>query len=276
MSNRPNSNPSPAAIVRDHFSRQSTDWSGRYAGAPRSMADLDLALRRESVHRLLWPVINDASATLRVLDVGCGTGDVLDGLPRDLIQVVGLDFVREMVEIANQTHPGDRFLQADAANLPIKSCSVDVVTSLGVIEYISKPEDVIDSMVRVLRPDGHVILSFPNRSGLFRNLLKVERRLDQMIHRLRGRTNTDGRGSAARYPHTQWSLREASALLESRGFKVESTLMHSIGPWGRLGRIRPIIRFSRFLSRLMCHDRILAPCLAGTFVIRARKGGEAT
>jgi len=264
-----------AAIVRDHFAEQSIRWGDRYATAPRSMADLDLALRRESVHRMLWPVINASDRKLRVLDVGCGTGDVLDGLPRDLIQVVGMDFVRDMVVVARQTHPGDRFLNADATALPFEDACADVVTSLGVIEYIPSPEAAIASIARVLRPGGTVILSFPNRRSLFRRLLKVERGLDQIIHRLRGRTNVPLRDSS-RYPHRQWTVKEAVNLLKSHGFEIEVTLLHTIGPWGRIGRLAPMISVSRLLSRVLCHDRLIAPWLAGTFVVRARTKGAAS
>ncbi|MBX3394880.1 MAG: class I SAM-dependent methyltransferase [Phycisphaerae bacterium] len=259
--------------VRRHFSIQSAQWSTRYSGTPRSMADLDLAMRRECVHRLLWPLLNAAEQSLRVLDVGCGTGDVLDGLPRDLMRVTGVDFVPEMVAVARRTHPSDRFLAADAAALPFTDECADVVTSLGMLEYLPDPTAALAAVFRVLRPGGAFIVSFPNRGSIFRKLLSLERMLDTWVHRLRASSNNPAVNAlrSSRYPHRRFSKTEVRQLMTSNGFEIDAMLLHTVGPWGRLGRFRPMLRASRFASHVLRNNRTLSPWLAGTIVVRAKK-----
>lgn len=262
-----------ASAVRRHFSIQSTRWSTRYGSSPTSMADLDLAMRRECVHRLLWPILNAAERSLRVLDVGCGTGDVLDGLPRDLMRVTGVDFVPEMVAAARRTHPSDRFLAADATALPFTDKSADVVTSLGMLEYLSDPTAAIASVFRVLRPGGAFIVSFPNRRSIFRAMLSLERRLDAWVHAIRAHSKNPAVDAlrSPRYPHRRFSTAEVRCLMTSCGFEIDAMLLHTIGPWGRLGRLRPILRVSRFASHLLQSNRTVSPWMAGTIVVRAIK-----
>ncbi|MCJ7708713.1 MAG: methyltransferase domain-containing protein, partial [Anaerolineales bacterium] len=52
----------------------------------------------------------------RVLEIGCGRGDLLASLQPAL--GVGIDFSAEMVRRAARRHPGLRFVQADAHALP--------------------------------------------------------------------------------------------------------------------------------------------------------------
>lgn len=268
--NSPNEN---AERVRNHFAQHSSAWGNRYGALPCSMADLDLALRRECVHRLLWPILNDAGRKLRVIDVGCGTGDVLDGLPRDLMQVTGVDFVREMALVAGQSHPADRFMTADATALPFRDNSADVVTSLGMFEYLAKPADALRSIHHTLKPGGCLIASFPNRFSVFRKFLAFERAVERLIHGLRSRgTNPAVEAlQTTEYEHKQWTVSQARQMLRAAGFDVENVLMHTMGPWGRLGRWKPVLRLSRFTSRLMMNNRVLSPWFASTMVIRARK-----
>lgn len=266
-----------AAVVQQHFDGASADWTNRYAGEPHSMADLDLILRRQNVHQLIRPLLGATDRTLQVIDVGCGSGDVLDGLPRDVIRVAGMDFSREMTRQARATHPTDTFAQGDATRLPFHRESADIVTSLGVLEYVPDPSEALSGMADILRPEGHLIVSFPNRSSLFRRLLRAERAAEKMLVRLRDivqRTNKAG-AYASQYHHRQYSPAEATALIERAGLEVEEIRVNTYGPWGRLGRIGMLRRLSARLSRRWAHPGFITKRMACTMVIRARKPRDA-
>lgn len=260
-------------VVRDHFKDYSADWGARYGRKPRGMADLDLALRRENVHRLLKPLLAAADRTLRVLDLGCGSGNVLDGLPRDSLWIVGADLVPEMVAAAARAHPNDQFVVADAAQLPFAPNSLDLVTCLGVLEYVPKPERVLRSIHSALKPGGHLVMSFPNRSSPFRRLRGVERGAERALVRildgLRGRKREAQPGEA--YQHAQWSPRQAEQMLKAAGFVIEEALFNSFGFWGRVGRWSINLNLSRWLSRRFYRRGWFSAALACTMVVLARK-----
>jgi SAM-dependent methyltransferase len=260
--------------VRAHFRTASTAWGSRYAGPPRKMSDQDLLLRRENVHRLLREILaaaNGARGPLRILDVGCGTGDVLDGIPRTRVRVTGIDFVREMVATAARGHPDDRFVVGDAASLPVAAESIDVVVCLGVLEYLPGPATALASIHRTLRGGGSLIVSFPNRGSLFRKISAIERRGERALLRLREALRPRRRPSGPAYRHTAWSVRGAQNLLAAADFEVQEILFNTFGLWGRPGTRRPNLAFSEWMSRRFFRESPLAAWLAYTMVVRAVK-----
>ncbi len=86
----------------------------------------------------------------RVLDLGCGTGRLLDR--NDSGRVVGLDLSIEMLRLAHQKSPS--VLRADGHHLPFASASFDaVVAAQGVIRYMDSSQ-AFKEIHRVLTPGG--------------------------------------------------------------------------------------------------------------------------
>lgn len=261
--------------VHAHFDRVSTEWGARYNRQPRRMSDLDLLLRRQNVHRLLRPLLAGRQASLRVLDVGCGSGNVLEGLDRDGLSVLGVDRVPAMLSHAARTHPADRFIVADATRLPIPDSSVDLITCLGVLEYVPDYEAVLASFFDKLRPGGHLIVSFPNRRSLFRSLSVVEGYVETMALGLRdlcrGRRRPAETGPA--YDHRRWSLPEVHKRLTNAGFEVAEVLFNTFGVWGHVGQLRLMLHLSEYLTNHLCRRPLVSSWLAHTMVALARKVG---
>jgi len=97
----------------------------------------------------------------RVLDVGCGTGLLLDLLediaPNDYL---GIDVSPGMLEIASQKHPRHNFILADAQNLhSLAAGTFDTAVSLfACLSYTPDPKAVVDECHRLLRFGGRAIL----------------------------------------------------------------------------------------------------------------------
>ena len=104
-------------VVRDYFVDVSEGWSERYGARPRKMSDLDLVLRRENAQHLLLSCTASIHAPVKVLDLGCGTGNALDGIARNRFRISGLDPVPEMIRIAAETHPEDAYIVGQIENL---------------------------------------------------------------------------------------------------------------------------------------------------------------
>ena len=98
----------------------------------------------------------------KVLDVACGTGDMVVELLRTRhaasLQVTGVDLSEEMLAIAKRKAPQAEYRLADAEHLPFGDASFDAVTcAFGVRNFVHL-EQGLGEMVRVLKPGGRMAI----------------------------------------------------------------------------------------------------------------------
>ena len=101
-----------------------------------------------------------------VLDVACGAGYGSALLAQRARHVVGADISAATIEHARKRYApvtNLEFRQADCAALPFADASFDAVVSFETIEHIEAQAQFLDEVRRVLRPEGVVILSSPNK-----------------------------------------------------------------------------------------------------------------
>ena len=106
-------------------------------------------------------------AGLDVLDVACGEGYGSALLATRAATVIGADIAQTAVDHAGARYAAVAnlgFRQADCAALPFAAASFDAVVSFETIEHIVAQEPFLDEIRRVLRPDGLLILSCPNKA----------------------------------------------------------------------------------------------------------------
>ncbi len=105
----------------------------------------------------------------RVVDVACGTGDMLNFWQRrakdkDIKEFIGVDPSSKMLEIAKQKFPKFKYIQAFAQDLPLESSSSDFLSISYGIRNVVDRVDAIKEFHRVLKPNGVlVILEFTKR-----------------------------------------------------------------------------------------------------------------
>jgi SAM-dependent methyltransferase len=100
----------------------------------------------------------------RVLDAGCGTAYGSEILARSgASEVVGVDLDQAVVEAARASTGTVSLEVADVRHLPYPDASFDAAVCFEVIEHVDDPETILDELRRVLRPDGLLIVSSPNR-----------------------------------------------------------------------------------------------------------------
>lgn len=93
-----------------------------------------------------------------VLDVACGTGDMMVRLAEQGCTVTGVDISEEMLEVARLKAKGARFMVADAEHLPFEDNSFDTVTcAFGVRNFVHL-EKGLSEMMRVLKPGGKMVI----------------------------------------------------------------------------------------------------------------------
>lgn len=112
-------------------------------------------------HQLAIGLIDDHS---RVLDIGCGTGNLdKELLTRKHCEVWGIDSNREAVKKASRYCKEALVLNVDAGSkLPVPEKYFDYVIMLDVIEHLVHPENVLSLLKLHLKAGGKVIVSTPN------------------------------------------------------------------------------------------------------------------
>jgi SAM-dependent methyltransferase len=94
----------------------------------------------------------------RVLDVGCGEGQVARCIARGGADVVGLDPTPSQIREAHIRGGPPRFVQAAAEQLPFRSFTFEAVVLCLALEHIEPFEPAIHEIARVLAPGGQFLL----------------------------------------------------------------------------------------------------------------------
>ncbi len=111
----------------------------------------------------------------RVLDAGCGTGLLIQGMVSAVGengQIVGIDFSDDMLDVARE-----RFARTDSVNLqqasvtdlPLDSGSFDAASCTQTLLYVDDVEKAISELYRVLKPGGRIAVLETDWRGLVLN-----------------------------------------------------------------------------------------------------------
>ena len=96
----------------------------------------------------------------KVLDVGCGVGQVVQRLIDAGHEAHGVEVSEPNIAKAKQV--SDRCRLYDGRSLPFDDATFDSVGALNVLEHVEEPEAFITELVRVVKPGGRIVLSSPN------------------------------------------------------------------------------------------------------------------
>ena len=109
---------------------------------------------------------------LRVLEVGCGLGDLLAALKPS--RGVGIDLSEAMVKEASRRHPHLEFRAADAESLDLQE-TFDVVILADVVGHLVDIEETLRRLRRCCSPKTRIIISYYN--FLWEPLLRLAERI---------------------------------------------------------------------------------------------------
>jgi len=144
-----------AKLAADYFRRNAGQWETlRSLHVPEARVEeamLELCRSVPVAHRR------------NLLDIGTGTGRILEVFAPYVESALGIDLSCEMLAIAraNLERAGlshCQIRQADMYQLPLPDKSYDLVTVHQVLHYADRPADVIREAARVLRPEGRLII----------------------------------------------------------------------------------------------------------------------
>jgi len=149
-----------------------------------------------------------------VLDVGCGSGNVVERLLEKGRKVVGVDIGKGFVSFCQSRYKGAFFCKADAEYLPFSDECFDSIVCSEVIEHLENPEKALEEFNRVLRPEGKLIITTPNISFRWAFVEAIWTRVRRKILETR---------------HRSFTKRRLNFLLDITGFSVSHNAQFMFG-----------------------------------------------
>lgn len=150
--------PDQARAVTVH-EEQAGLFEARYEQYERDPYFDSFTYSRRKLEQVLTRYLAGLPDGARLLDVGCGTGQLLRRLG-DRFRYAGCDPAEEMVRRARGRNPGVEFAVATAEALPYDDASFDAVLCIEVMRYLADPEPALRELTRVLRPGGLALVTF--------------------------------------------------------------------------------------------------------------------
>lgn len=117
----------------------------------------------EHLHR--YSIAMELCAGKEVLDIASGEGYGSNLLASVAKNVVGVDVAQEAINHASSKYKRDnlRYVHGSASSIPIDSSSIDVAVSFETLEHHFEHEAMLRELRRVLRPNGLLIISTPEK-----------------------------------------------------------------------------------------------------------------
>jgi SAM-dependent methyltransferase len=134
-------------------------WADFYDEPGNQLIDLEQPVVREILDGLPLGI---------ALDAACGTGRHTEYLASLGHQVIGVDSSADMLTRARDRVAGGEFYEADLHDLPLPDDSVDLVVCALALSHVPDLAQALTELVRVLRPNGHVVIS--DSRGLIGNI----------------------------------------------------------------------------------------------------------
>lgn len=166
-------------LTKDFFNKVSEEWwertydpAGNFLKFPSNKVRMETALKE----------IADLKIKGRLLDIGCGTGQLTIELLKRHNQVLGIDIAGKMIENSKENlakeklkyDPDSVFKTMDLADLPRRErqASFDAAAALGLLEYLETDAELFSVLDKVLKKGGYALVECRNK---FFNLFSVNK-----------------------------------------------------------------------------------------------------
>ncbi len=178
---------------------------------------------------------------MRVLDAGCGPGTIALLVAKKAREVVAVDASPAMLSAARENarvarYANLQFMQRDVGDPGLADLGAfDAIICSSVLEYVEDPEPVLEGFSRMLREDGVLILSMPNRRSIYRAM-------ERLLFRLMGRPRY------LAFVANRWTQQRVTAVLISNEFRIAEAVHYGQVPG--LSRIFGWLRVPQYADTL--------------------------
>ena len=137
----------------------------------------------QSTFGFVWEYGADVLALLkpqpgeRILDVGCGTGQLMSRMAEAGADMLGIDASPAMIAQARQNFPKLKFQLCDAAQFQTEE-KFDAAFSNAALHWMPHADDVAEAVSRALKPGGRFVAEMGGKG----NIAQVVGALDSSMH----------------------------------------------------------------------------------------------
>ena len=142
----------------------------------------------------------------RILDLGCGTGQLTTKIAAAGAEVLGIDADAAMIAEARTNYPELQFLVADARSFQVEQPSAAIFSNAA-LHWVQPPEPAIASMYAALQSGGRLVVEFGGKG----NVQSISQALTAAL---------EEQGFGVDNPWYFPSISEYTTLLEHQGFRV--------------------------------------------------------
>jgi SAM-dependent methyltransferase len=200
-----------------------------------------ISLEEEVLFELLS---NNSPAGSKVLDVGCGSGEIARIINEKGYSVSGIDFSQIAIELAQKQGVNSQLADLDAG-IPFDNNTFDIVWAGDVIEHVFDPIFVLNEINRVLVPDGQLLCTIPYDLNIATRLrIFIGHSYQETVYREYGQYKH----------HTFFSIPLIKYMLKTTGFKDQD--------------IKYLIRIPKTKLQFVTKSRAMI-FFANTMIIRA-------
>jgi SAM-dependent methyltransferase len=182
----------------------------------------------------------------RLLDLGCGAGDLLEAARKHGWQAQGVDVAAHVVNHVRQR--GFEVFEGELHEAAYPSAHFDVVTAAELLEHIFEPRALLQEVARILRPGGLFWTTTPHARGISARMLGLKWRCIWPPEHLQ-----------------LFSIRGLKELLLEAGFRdvhVDTTGGNPVEIWHALGRTKSAPKtvdqhFDRVLTSYQLNESLM-------------------
>lgn len=145
----------------------------------------------------------------KILDLGCGTGDLANKLHQLGVDIIGVDKSDNMVQQAQKKYPAITFKVRDAVNLGYSN-EFDAVFSNATLHWVKAPKQALQSIYQAIKPGGRFVAEFGGKGN-------VQKITDEIVNQL---GEQEIAYKTEQFPWYYPSIGEYSTLMEQVGFRV--------------------------------------------------------
>ena len=182
---------------------------------------------------LLISIFTRRKKNLRILEAGCGLGQIVYHLSQFGYNIEGIDFAQKTIRAIKENFPELSVRVEDVKNIKRPDNYYDIYISLGVIEHFKEgPAQILDEMERVTKRNGYIILSVPSISLLRRIKIKLKKykRYKEIIQKQNG----------LYFYQYAFSVAELKKMFREKGLKIVFTF-----PWSGIKGLKDEVIFLR-------------------------------
>lgn len=150
----------------------------------------------------------DPQPNEKILDLGCGTGDLTNEIKRSGAIPLGIDYSNSMIEKARMKFPHIKFQVENGETFRLSE-QFDAVFSNAALHWMTRPAKVVESVWFALKDGGRFVAEFGGKN----NIQTIDKAVKNVVSTFR--TNVS-KTNQWYYP----SIGEYSYLLEKQGFRV--------------------------------------------------------